>query len=189
MLRSTTWTPAPTPAQRSGSAAAGPSRGRPWVPPGSLASRGKLRAGRRRGERGRRGGAPSAHCGPGALGSARPQRQPPEGAAPRPRRRWAGLACGPAPLTALETQSPTGCSPRRELLSEEEAASPLASTRGPGVALGARRDLPRDPPAPHCPAPPGAPHQVPEPQPYLRTSGSWGFQRMLGPPAVTSQQQ
>lgn len=39
--------------------------------------------------------------------------------------------------------------------------------RGPGVSLGARQTLPRDPPAPHRPATPGAPHQVLQPQHYL----------------------
>lgn len=181
MLRSTTWVPAPTPA------GAQP-RAPLWAGTGCrLGPGGKLQAGRLRGGTGRRGGAPSAHCGPGALGFAPPP-QPPEGAAPRPCRRWAGLDCCPAPLTALENQSPTGCSPRRELLSEEEATPLLASTRGPGIALGAEGTSPGTR-LPHTAPPRRAPHQVPRPQPYLRTPGSWGFQRMLKPPAVNSGQQ
>lgn len=49
------------------------------------------------------------------------------------------------------------------------------ATRGSGVALGARRTLPRDSPAPHRPALPGAPRQVPQPQPYLRAPESSGL--------------
>lgn len=65
--------------------------------------------------------------------------------------RWAGRARSPAPLTASETQLPTSSSPRRELLSEQEAASSLAS---PERTWG-RAGRPTDPlQGPACPTPP-----------------------------------
>lgn len=89
------------------------------------------------------------------------------GPEPEPRPRWAGRAWSTAPFTASETQLPTSSSPRRGLLSEQEAASSLASRERTWGLAG----RPTDPPqGPACPTPPrdaSAPHQVLQPQHYL----------------------
>lgn len=86
---------------------------------------------------------------------------------PEPRLRWAGRAWSPAPFTASETQLTTSSVPEGVCCLSKKPHLHWPAGRGPGVSLGARQTLPGDPPAPHRPATPGAPHQVLQPQHYL----------------------
>lgn len=151
-----------------------PSDGGHWGPeapaPGSGRPRGKLQAGLLRGARVRvRGAKVGVRSALFMHGRRRHPGGDPRLAAPwdpsrslvRGGRGGHGAPPHSLPLKPSCRQAPVpegGCCLSRKLHLHWPAG------RGPGVSLGARRTLPRDPPAPHRPATPGAPHQVLQPQ-------------------------
>ena len=176
---------------RAGAKLGAPLLGQHWVLPGSAgapgsrlrASREKLRAGLRRAVKPASGGPLPRTAGRARSGPRRPAGLWPRSAPGRSLGLGSGAssAVGGAGLQPRPHSRPLKPSGRQASVPEGSCClrkklhlhSP--ATRGPGVALGARRTLLRDPPAPRRPALPGPPHQVPQPQPYLRAPESPGL--------------
>lgn len=176
---------------RAGAKLGAPLLGQHWALPGSAgapgsrlrASREKLRAGLRRAVKPASGGPLPRTAARARSGPRRPPGLWPRSAPGRSLGLGSGAssAVGGAGLQprphsrALKPSGRQASVPEGSCCLRKKLHLHSPATRGPGVAPGARRTLLRDPPAPHRPALPDPPHQVPQPQPYLRAPESPGL--------------